>query len=56
MNGPDVLNEKQEQDGKRRKRATTKSSAYSEHMPSRNDSEQILDMIQGSLVEWPYDW
>jgi len=56
FNGPDVINEKQEQDGKRRKRATTKSSAYSDHMPTRDDSEQILDMIQGSLVEWPYDW
>jgi len=54
--GADATNEKQEPDGRRRKRAGTKSSAYSDHMPSREDSEQILEMIQGALVEWPYDW
>lgn len=54
VNSPSTLNEKHE--NVRRRRATTKSSAMSDQMPSREDSEQILDMVQGALVEWPYDW
>lgn len=52
----DTNNEKPQPENVRRKRATTKSSAMSENIPSKEDSEQILDMVQGALVEWPYDW
>lgn len=56
VDSPSTLNEKQQPENVRRKRATTKSSAMSDLMPSRDDSEQMLDMVQGALVEWPYDW
>ena len=44
---------------KRRHRATTKNSRRGftlEDMPSRADSEELLKMIQGNLVNFPYDW
>ncbi|KAM4066156.1 phospholipase D active site motif domain-containing protein [Hirsutella rhossiliensis] len=44
---------------KRRRRATTKGSRRGlsiEDMPSRADAEELLKMIQGNLVEFPYDW
>lgn len=44
---------------KRRRRATTKGSRRGlliEEMPSRADAEQLLNLIQGNLVEFPYDW
>ncbi|KJZ79668.1 hypothetical protein HIM_01137 [Hirsutella minnesotensis 3608] len=44
---------------KRRRRATTKGSRRGfsiEDMPSRADAEDLLKMIQGNLVEFPYDW
>lgn len=44
---------------KRRRRATTKGSRRGlsmDDMPSRTDAEELLKMIQGNLVEFPYDW
>jgi len=45
---------------RRRKRTTTKSSGgpmYGpDYMPSREDAEELLKLVQGHLVEWPYDW
>ncbi|KAK3185780.1 Phospholipase D1 [Lecanicillium sp. MT-2017a] len=44
---------------KRRRRATTKGSrrwSSADEMPSRADAEELLKMIQGNIVEFPYDW
>ncbi|KAH8709114.1 Phospholipase D1 [Beauveria bassiana] len=44
---------------KRRRRATTRGSrrwSNPEDMPSRTEGEGLLRMIQGNLVEFPYDW
>ena len=49
---------------KRRRRATTKSSAARpnlgvpvvEEVMGREEAEELLGMVQGVLVEWPYDW
>ncbi|PHH86537.1 hypothetical protein CDD83_10078 [Cordyceps sp. RAO-2017] len=44
---------------KRRRRATTKGSRRGfsmDDMPSRADAEELLKMIQGNLVQFPYDW
>lgn len=44
---------------KRRRRATTKNSRRGfslEDMPSRSDAEELLNMVQGNIVQFPYDW
>ncbi|KAG5950297.1 hypothetical protein E4U53_005291 [Claviceps sorghi] len=44
---------------KRRRRPTTKGSRRGfsiEDMPSRSDAEELLKMIQGNIVQFPYDW
>lgn len=45
---------------RRRRRATTKSSARPptmvEDVMSKEDAEELLNMVQGHLVQWPYDW
>ncbi|KAK5987546.1 Phospholipase D1 [Cladobotryum mycophilum] len=44
---------------KRRRRATTKGSRRGvtiDDMPTRADAEQLLNLVQGNLVEFPYDW
>jgi phospholipase D1/2 len=47
---------------KRRRRATTKSTVRVFHaddddvMLCKKDAEQMLNLVQGSLVQWPYDW
>ena len=44
---------------KRRRRATTRGSRRTfsiENMPSREDAEELLNMVQGNLVQFPYDW
>ncbi|KAI1112305.1 phospholipase D [Nemania sp. NC0429] len=45
---------------KRRRRATTKGSrrgpAYPYDVVSREDAEECCNMIQGHLVQFPYDW
>ena len=44
---------------KRRRRATTKGSRRGftiEDMPSRADAEELMNMAQGHLVQFPYDW
>jgi phospholipase D1/2 len=44
---------------KRRRRGTTKSSARAppvEEVLSRDEAEEVLKLVQGSLVVWPYDW
>ncbi|CEJ81882.1 Putative Phospholipase D [[Torrubiella] hemipterigena] len=44
---------------KRRRRATTRGSkrwSTSEEMPNRAEAEELLKMVQGNLVQFPYDW
>ncbi|PHH65559.1 hypothetical protein CDD81_1994 [Ophiocordyceps australis] len=44
---------------KRRRRATTKGSRRGlshEEMPSRANAEELLKMVQGAVVQFPYDW
>lgn len=43
---------------KRRRRATTKSSArpLPEDILGRDEAEELLKLVQGHLVLWPYDW
>ena len=45
---------------KRRRRATTRSSkrAYhaSDDILNTADAEEVMKMVQGNLVIWPYDW
>jgi phospholipase D1/2 len=43
---------------KRRRRGTTKSSARAlpEDVMSREEAEELLSRVQGTLVLWPYDW
>lgn len=44
---------------RRRRRATTKGSRRGftvEDMPTRADAEELLKMIQGHVVQFPYDW
>ena len=45
---------------KRRRRAATRGSRKefhaSDEMISPADAEELLKMVQGSLVVWPYDW
>jgi phospholipase D1/2 len=44
----------------RRRRGTTRSSKRtflaSDDIPSQAEAEELLNMIQGHLVLWPYDW
>ena len=44
----------------RRRRATTRSSRREFHASddiiSRSDAEELMGMVQGHLVVWPYDW
>ncbi|KAK4541519.1 hypothetical protein LTR36_007965 [Oleoguttula mirabilis] len=44
---------------RRRRRGTTKSSArpgQPEEVLSREEAEELLKLVQGHLVTWPYDW
>jgi phospholipase D1/2 len=43
---------------KRRRRGTTKSSArvVPEEIMGREEAEEMLKLVQGRLVLWPYDW
>lgn len=44
---------------KRRRRATTKSSARPgavEEVLGKEEAEALLQLVQGTLVSWPYDW
>ncbi|CAK3952598.1 Phospholipase D1 [Lecanosticta acicola] len=43
---------------KRRRRATTKSSArpVPDDILGREEAEELLNLVQGHLVHWPYDW
>ena len=43
---------------KRRRRGTTKSSArvVPEEVMGREEAEELLKLVQGRLVLWPYDW
>jgi phospholipase D1/2 len=43
---------------KRRRRGTTKSSARAapEEVLGREEAEELLKMVQGRLVLWPYEW
>ncbi|KAL9610873.1 MAG: hypothetical protein Q9167_004447 [Letrouitia subvulpina] len=55
----DALNRNASQ-SKRRRRATTRSSRREFHasddIMSRIDAEELMGMVQGHLVTWPYDW
>ncbi|KAJ3524641.1 hypothetical protein NM208_g11979 [Fusarium decemcellulare] len=44
---------------KRRRRATTKNSRRGftiDDMPTRAQAEDLLNMVQGNVVQFPYDW
>ncbi|KAI9684469.1 MAG: Phospholipase D1 [Trizodia sp. TS-e1964] len=45
---------------KRRRRTTTRSSRRefnaSDDLPDLADAEALMDIVQGNLVIWPYDW
>lgn len=45
---------------KRRRRGTTRSSrkefAATDDIPSQAEAEGLLNLVQGHLVAWPYDW
>ncbi len=45
---------------KRRRRATTRSSRREFHasddLTSASDADELMHMVQGHLVLWPYDW
>ncbi|CAJ0539955.1 Ff.00g073100.m01.CDS01 [Fusarium sp. VM40] len=44
---------------KRRRRATTKNSRRGfsiDEMPTRGQAEDLLNMVQGNIVQFPYDW
>ncbi|KAK5130280.1 hypothetical protein LTR08_002240 [Meristemomyces frigidus] len=44
---------------KRRRRATTKSSTrpgFVEEVLGKEEAEELLKLVQGTLVNWPYDW
>ena len=45
---------------KRRRRATTRGSRREFHasddLISKADAEELMHMVQGNLVTWPYDW
>jgi phospholipase D1/2 len=45
---------------KRRRRGTTRGSGgafkASDDIPSVGEAEELLGMVQGHLVEWPYQW
>lgn len=44
---------------KKRRRANTKGSRRGfslEDMPSRADAEELLKLVQGNIVQFPYDW
>jgi phospholipase D1/2 len=45
---------------RRRRRATTRSGrrefAATDDIPSKVEAEELLNLVQGHLVVWPYDW
>jgi phospholipase D1/2 len=42
---------------RRRRRGTTKSKfSGSDDLLSRQDAEELLSLVQGNLVFFPYDW
>ncbi|KAL8939586.1 MAG: hypothetical protein Q9211_002676 [Gyalolechia sp. 1 TL-2023] len=49
-----------QQQTKRRRRATTRSSRREFHasddLMSKSKAEELMGMVQGHLVVWPYDW
>ena len=55
----DALNRNASQP-RRRRRATTRSSRREFHasddLLNRSDAEELMGMVQGHLVVWPYDW
>ncbi|KAI9698889.1 MAG: Phospholipase D1 [Bogoriella megaspora] len=50
----------QQQQKQRRRRGTTRSSARAFHatdeMLEKEEAEELLKLVQGTLVCWPYDW
>ncbi len=55
------INQQQQQaHPKRRRRATTKSSRREFHatddLMEKDTAEELMSMVQGHLVVWPYDW
>lgn len=41
---------------RRRRRLTMRAFHSTDYMLDRADAEKLLEMVQGSLVLWPYDW
>ncbi|KAJ4341299.1 Phospholipase D1 [Ascochyta clinopodiicola] len=62
-NGPNFSSHRNTMGSKRsRRRATTKSSTRAFHatdadsMLAKEDAKTLMDLVQGHLVLWPYDW
>ncbi|KAF9697534.1 hypothetical protein EKO04_004145 [Ascochyta lentis] len=62
-NGPNFSSHRNTMGSKRsRRRATTKSSTRAFHatdaesMLGKEDAKTLMDLVQGHLVLWPYDW
>ncbi|KAL8927054.1 MAG: hypothetical protein Q9208_002600 [Pyrenodesmia sp. 3 TL-2023] len=57
---PPSVNTNQQQNPKRRRRATTRSSRREFHatddLIDKVAAEELMRMVQGHLVVWPYDW
>ncbi|KAL8757950.1 MAG: hypothetical protein Q9184_004071 [Pyrenodesmia sp. 2 TL-2023] len=57
---PPSINTNQQQQPKRRRRATTRSSRREFHatddLIDKVAAEELMRMVQGHLVVWPYDW
>lgn len=57
---PPSINTNQQQHPKRRRRATTRSSRREFHatddLIDKVTAEELMGMVQGHLVVWPYDW
>ncbi|KAL8687167.1 MAG: hypothetical protein Q9218_006587 [Villophora microphyllina] len=56
----EALNRNSSQQHKRRRRATTRSSRREFHasddLMDKGTAEALVEMVQGHLVVWPYDW
>jgi phospholipase D1/2 len=56
----DALNANAQSQPRRRRRGTTRGSGgafkAADDIPSVGEAEELLGMVQGHLVEWPYQW
>lgn len=56
----EAVNMNAQNQSRRRRRGTTRSSrrefAATDDIPSKAEAEDLLNLVQGHLVTWPYDW